>query len=220
MIAGGWLGRLGSVGWVASLAAGTSTIARAACPTLPEAEAIPMGSTPSPPCGYAAAEAAGRAFAIAPAIGVSRGVALTRARLELGLRADRVQVRVAATAVRSGGETGYIGIDGESLVPAIQIAEARLDLPDAGFSLAAGVIDDPWVMTIEPAWAHPETVLPLATDQGYLPRSDTGALAGWTGPRGVAAAVVAITTGEGAARRERDDQVDLTAVVRVRPTPD
>lgn len=199
------------LGWTAAALA-------ADCGPAPLVVAEPLGAGIDGDCAFVDIEAAGRLYREVPTVGVSGGVQLARARTELGLRVRDVQVRMAGTVARSGGEQGYVGIEGESYVPVVQIAEVRYDLPTLGLAVAAGLTDDPWVMTIEPAWAHPETLLPLATDQRYLDRSDTGGFLSWTSPRALVSATVAVTSGEGAARRERNDGVNVTGVVHVRPS--
>lgn len=194
------------------------TAAAADCGPAPLVVAIPLGAEDDGDCAFVDVESTGRGYVELPGVGVSSGVMLTRARAELGLRSHDVQVRLAGLAARSGGEQGYIGIDGESFVPVFQIAEVRYDLPTLGLAVAAGLVDDPWVMTIEPAWGHPETALPLATDQGYLDRSDTGGFVSWTSPRALVSTTLAVTSGEGASRRERNNGVDVTGVVHVRPS--
>jgi hypothetical protein len=147
-------------------------------------------------------------------VGVSRGFALDRGRAELGLGDRGAQVRVAGLAARSGGSAGYVGVDGEAFVPVVQIAEARYDAPRVGLAAAGGLIDDPWVATVEPGWALPELAPTLTLDQGYLDRADLGAFVGFSAPDGVAGATVAVTSGEGYERRERNDDVDATLVAR------
>jgi hypothetical protein len=168
-------------------------------------------------CLFVDLQAAGKAYVSFPDTGVSRGVALSRARAELGARAHDVSARLVVGAVRSSGEDGYMGINGEAYVPEVRVAEARVDLAGLGLALAGGLVDDSYVMTVQPAWGRRDLLAPLATDQGYLDRADVGGWLGWTAPGGLLSATVAVTTGEGYTRRERNDGVNLTGVVHVRP---
>ena len=171
-----------------------------------------------PRCVWIDLDVAGRAFAQLPTVGVARGLALPRARAEVGLGAGGgVQARLAVIAARSGGEAGYVGIDGEAIVPAIQIAEARYDWRRTGIAVAAGLVDDVWVMTTQPAWARVDLLPPLPTEAGFFDRSDVGGWASWTASGGIVTATAAATSGEGARRRERNGGTNLTGVIHLRP---
>jgi hypothetical protein len=189
------------------------------CTPAPLVVAAVPGEESRGDCLFMDLQAAGRAYLSVPDTGVSRGVALSRARAELGARAHDVSARIVVNAVRSSGEEGYLGIDGEAYVPEFRVAEARVDLAGLGLALAAGLVDDPYVMTVQPAWGRRDLLAPLATDQGYLDRSDVGGWLGWTSPRGLLSATLSVTTGEGYTRRERNDGVNVTGVLHLRPVP-
>ena len=171
-------------------------------------------------CVFFAAEAAGAGFLALPNGATSRGVDLRRAALELGFRTqDRVQIRLLSNVERSGGPDGYIGVAGEALVPVIDVFEARWDLPAAGLSVAAGVVDEPWRMSVQPLWQLRVVAAPAMSDQGLVGRSDVGGWLGWTHPDKWVQVTVAALSGEGARTRERNNGVDLAAVVATRPIP-
>ena len=159
------------------------------------------------------AELAGRAGAVTPDLGVARAFSLPRARVEAAATHGGVAVRAALVAVRSGGESGYIGLDGESLVPAVQVAEARV--AHGSWTLAAGVVDDPWVRAGDAAWGLRGVAPGLGEDTGWMDASDMGAWAGWRSPR-VRVRVVA-TSGEGARMRERDESKDVAGFAEATP---
>ncbi|MCB9687887.1 MAG: hypothetical protein H6736_22275 [Alphaproteobacteria bacterium] len=170
-----------------------------------------------PACLYADGDVHGRGFVAVPEDGLSRGLALQRARGELGVRAVDAQVRIAVIAVRSGGAEGYTGIDGEAVVPALQIAEGRYDWRATGAAVAAGLIDDPWVMTLQAPYGAVALAPPMVTDQGWMDRSDVGGWLGWTAPGGLLSVTAAATSGEGARARERNTGTNVTGVAHLRP---
>jgi hypothetical protein len=163
-------------------------------------------------------EAAGRGALLFPKVGVSTQFQLARARVELGLVGPGpVSTRVAFDAVRSGGGTGYIGVAGEAIVPAFQIAEARVDVHKIGLSMAAGLVDDIWVMTTRPGWM-PRWVSPMLFERKeWLDRSDLGGWISWTSPGRYVTVDVSLVTGEGLARRERNNGKDVAGTLIVRP---
>jgi hypothetical protein len=189
----------------------------APCQMAPLVMAEPLDSAPDIRCAWADLDFAGRAWARVPDVGISRGVSLQRTRAEVGLRALDVQARFAVLTARSGGESGYVGVEGEAIVPVVQIAEARWDWRELGLAAAAGLVDDPWVMTLQPVWNRVDVLRPLPTDAAFLDRADAGGWLSWTGPEGIVAATVAATTGEGIHRRERNSGTNLTGVLRARP---
>lgn len=189
----------------------------ASCIPAPLVSAWSKGEASREDCLFVDLQAAGRLYASFPASGVSRGAALSRARAELGARVSDLSARVAVNAVRSSGEQGYLGIDGEAFVPEIRVAEARADLPDLGLAIAGGLVDDLYVMTIQPAWNRRDLLAPLPTDQGYLDRSDVGGWIGWTAADQSLSLSLSVTTGEGLYRRERNNGLDTTGLARWRP---
>lgn len=191
-----------------------------ACDLPPIASAVALGAGPlDPACLQIDLDLSGRGFAQIPDLGTARGFALQRSRAELGLRVSELGARMAFLVARSGGETGYIGIAGESLVPIVQIAEARWDAPGVGLAVAAGLVDDPWVGLLEEASGHAETLVVMEVDQDFVPRADVGGWVSWTGPGSRVSATASLTTGEGYQRRERNGGADLTGVLHLRPIP-
>jgi hypothetical protein len=150
--------------------------------------------------------------------GLSRTLDLARARFEMGMWGPGpISARVALIAARSGGGTAYLGIDGEAIVPKIQIAEARIDVPRFGLSLAAGMVDHPWLMHRQATWGYRIFSAPPVGSADLAPRSDLGGWVSWTAPKDIATVTASLTTGEGADRRERNNGMDVTVVASVRP---
>ncbi|MCB9674473.1 MAG: hypothetical protein H6737_05105 [Alphaproteobacteria bacterium] len=181
-------------------------------------EGRPMGDELPAPALDFRGEMAGRAFVTLPESGVSRGFALPRARFSAHLQGPYgAGIRLVTVAVRSGGQTGYIGIDGETFVPRVQIAEARLDAPSIGLAAAAGVVDDLWVGTHQPAWGLPEVAGEITLLSGVQDRADLGGWVSWTAPERRFSGSVAVTSGEGERRRERNNGIDTALMVTARP---
>lgn len=175
-------------------------------------------SEPGSPCLRAHTEVAGRGSVSVPDDGIARTLTVPRARLELGLGlGDRVGTRVAWSAVRSGGEDGYTGIDGESLVAGLVVAEGRWAAPKLGFAVGAGVIDDPWVLSGEQAVGFRELVPTLGEQEGWMDRADLGGWVGFGAPAHVASLRVDLTAGEGSRYRERNEGKNTAITLRVLP---
>ncbi len=177
-----------------------------------------MGADPQEKRLFVRAEIAGRAFAILPESGVSRGFALPRSRVGAQIFGPYgASARLVTVGSRTGGANGYIGVDGEAFVPRIQLAEARWDAPGVGLSLAGGIVDDIWVGTHQPEWGHPEMAGTPTLSNRILDRADMGGWVSWTAPENRFSASVSVTSGEGETRRERNNGVDVAAMVTVRP---
>lgn len=176
-----------------------------------------LGSDTPDDCFAAGLDMAGRIEQRFPAGGIDRQLTLPRARTGLGLEQQGIGGRVILGTVRSGGTGSYVGVDGEALVPRVEIAEARATLPGAGVSLAAGLIDDPWVATGNIAWGLRSVAAEMSQDQGWNDRSDLGALASFTAPSSWVTVAASMTTGEGLARRERNNGQNLSVLLVGRP---
>lgn len=172
-------------------------------------------------CGWAVLDVAGRAGLAFPDVGISRTLTLPRAHAEGGLAlGDVAAVRVAVAAVRSGGDAGYIGVDGEALVPEVQIAEARGAWTPLGLGIGAGLVDDPWVASGDAAWGLRPIAATFGEAAGWMDSSDLGGWLGWSAADRRVTARVDLSTGEGARFRERNEGKDLAATVSVRPARD
>lgn len=170
-------------------------------------------------CAVIDAEAAGRFGQDLPAVGVGRRITLENPRLELSVgKIHLASARFAVQAVRSGGETGYIGVAGESIVPRVQVAEVRAEVSRWGLAVGAGLIDDPYVISTQGAWARRVIAPVMAEETGWMDRSDLGAWISWTAPSGWGSVRVVGTTGEGLAQRERNNGKDLAVLATLRPS--
>ncbi|MEC7948033.1 MAG: hypothetical protein VX265_10725 [Myxococcota bacterium] len=163
------------------------------------------------------AEVAGRFTQRLPRGGVDRGFTLSRSRFDFGMDRDGAGARLVLAGVRSGGEDSYIGVAGESIVPQIQVAEARYRATGMGLTVSAGLVDDPWVSTSNASWDLRATAPGMGESQAWLERSDLGAAAAWTSPDHWATVAGTFTAGEGPARRERNNGQDTAGLLILRP---
>ncbi len=163
------------------------------------------------------ADVAGRLSFATPDVGLAQRFDLARGRLDVGLWGPGpVSARVALVAVRSGGGTSYVGIDGEAIVPKLRVAEARVDVPEVGLAAGAGLIDDLWVLG-EGSWGMRIVADTMSERQLGMVRADLGGWLGWTSPAGWVSVTASYTTGEGFDRRERNEGKNLAAQLVVRP---
>ena len=164
-------------------------------------------------------EVSGEGRLTLPDAGQSRELRLARGLIQVGLQQlGPAHARLRLEPVRSGGETGYIGVAGESIVPRVQVAEAGAHGKLLGeLSVVAGLVDDPWVVQGQQAWGLRTVAPALAEDQGWMARSDLGGTAAWRSPGGWAEVQVGLQSGEGLDSRERNDGQDLIAVASARP---
>ena len=178
--------------------------------------APPGPTTPGGCIGFGAEVAAGLEQTW-PRGGVDRGFSLNRSRFDLGVEREGAGARLVLAGVRSGGRDSYIGVDGESVVPQVQVAEARYRHAPLGMSLAAGMVDDPWVTTANASWDLRATGPGVGEAAGWFERSDLGATVAWTSPGRWAGVAASMTTGEGLRRRERNNGQDTTGLLVLRP---
>lgn len=160
---------------------------------------------------------AGRFERSQPAAALPERFVLPRSNLELGLSRGGVGGRLVTNAVRAGGETGYVGIDGESVVVRVQVAEARYVAPGIGLAVMAGMVDDPWVVPGNDAWQLRAQGPMLAEAQGWLEPADLGGTLAWTSPGDWLSFSATLSGGEGYRRRERNGGQDLAGALTLRP---
>lgn len=201
-----------------------SPAAPASVPTcrfeVPDVRAAILGS-PSPRvtdgCVRVGLDLAGRGSVTLPREGIWARLELARAHLGLDASVGPVRARAAFTAVRSGPPAGYLGIDGEAIVPKVETLEVRGDWTRAGLAVAGGVVDDLWTMSSEPRWALRSVAPTMAESRGLAVRSDLGAWLSWTSPKGWTSLSLSLTSGEGADLRERNNGKDVAGLLVVHP---
>ena len=152
-----------------------------------------------------------------PEDGVSSLLTLPRSRVELGVTSQQYRGRIAVIGARSGGLGSSTGINGEAIVPELQIAEAAWLGPQ--LILAAGLIDEPWVVTGNDDWRLRAAAPIFSEAVGWMERSDLGVSGAWSAPREVVTIIATVTTGEGARFAERNNGKNTTGMLIVRPLP-
>lgn len=169
-------------------------------------------------CLFANFDVAGRLDTTFPDPGIQSRALLTRSRVELGIASKHnVLGRLAVDGRQSAPESGYIGLEGESVYARVQIAEARYVLPRFGVSVAAGLIDDPWVITGNQSWDFRPLAPIQAEREFWSDRSDYGGAITWIAPKRLVSVTASMLSGEGLQRRERNDGKDLHGLIEVRP---
>ena len=103
-------------------------------------------------CMGIGAELSGRLTHTQPDPGIPTEFSLYRARLDMGVDIEGMGARVRTTAVRSASEGSNMGVDGESMLMRISVAEARWTETDWGLTLSAGLVQDAWVTTSNTLW--------------------------------------------------------------------
>lgn len=169
-------------------------------------------------CVFANFDVAGRLDATLPDPGIQTRALMQRSRVELGVATrHNVLGRLAIDGRQSAPDTGYLGLEGESIYVRVQIAEGRYVLPKLGLSVSGGLIDDPWLITGNQSFTYRPVAPVLVERQGWSDRSDFGGAITWTAPRRVVAATASLLSGEGLQRRERNNGKDVHLLVELRP---
>ena len=163
------------------------------------------------------AELSGRLTHTQPDPGIPTQFSLYRARLDMGVDIDGVGARIRTTAVRSATEGSYIGVDGESVLMRISVAEARWTEADWGLTLSAGMVQDAWVTTSNTLWGLRALEATLSQRIGVMDASDIGSTVVWTSPKRRVTLVGQMTSGEGFKYRERNDGINTSGLLTVRP---
>ena len=160
--------------------------------------------------GHLRIETAGGYAHTHPSASVEHTFVLTRGRvdLQLGLNAF-VSTRWAVDAVRSAPETGYIGVDGESILPRIQVAEVAAHWPTARLNLTMGVVERPWSSLGNTDWGLRAVGATLGEREGWIDPADLGSTLTWRLPQALGTVWTSVLSGEGFKRRERNENKTL-----------
>ena len=117
-----------------------------------------------------------RAFYQTPNQGLYQGIQMSQSRIAMRMTGSQMMGRFAMNGVRSSGSGSYIGIDGESLVWQIQLAEMNYlwNANDHQIRFSAGINEDFWVKTNNEIWGLREISWGVAERQLSQSRADTG----------------------------------------------
>ncbi len=177
--------------------------------TLLVAGAAPAESR-SDPYGHLRIETAGGYAYATPSASLEHTFILTRGRvaLQLGLN-ESVSTRWAVDAVRSAPETGYIGVDGESILPRVQVAEIAAQWPTMDLHLTMGVVERPWSALGNADWGLRAVNPTLGEREGWIDPADLGATLTLALPNHWGTVWTSLLSGEGFRRRERNEDKTL-----------
>jgi hypothetical protein len=167
-------------------------------------------------CMEVSLSAAGRLSRQSPNNGIANFFSVPRGRLDMGIDVGGMGARLRTATVRSATEGSYIGIDGESVVLAVEIIEARWTQTDWGLTLNAGMVEDLWVGTQNQAFGYRTLIEPLSQRNGWMGTSDLGTTVAWTSPKSIVTLAVQAASGEGGRLRERNDGLDTSGLLTVR----
>lgn len=172
---------------------------------------------PRDSCAVVDVDLAGRASVHGPDAAIPRRLSLARSRVEGGLVMGPAVARVAVVGARSAPEGGYVGVEGEALLPVLQIAEARASWVATGLTAWGGLVDDPWVARENATWGFRQVGLTASEAEGLMDRSDLGMGLGWAALDGAVQLGLVLSSGEGARQRERNDGMNTALTVTLRP---
>lgn len=167
------------------------------------------------PCLAAEGEVGVTAALLFPDPGISRTLSVPRARVGIGVASGPATATVRLGAVRSASEDGYLGIAGEALVAEVEIASLGLSWARWGLGGRGGVVPDLWASGEDTAWGHGAMVPGFGEAVGWFDRADLGVDARWA--HGPFRAAVALTAGEGARMRERNEGKNIAGLLAVVP---
>ena len=168
-------------------------------------------------CQMLEIDAAARLSQNFPMGGIHRAFELPRARVGLGLAKEDSHVRAIWGTVRSAGDSSYIGIDGESYVPQLQLME--LAWHKGWFSLHAGLIDDLWVVPQNNRWQLRSISADLSERLAVMERADLGGMIAVSHPDERWNFQVQLRSGEGYRSRERNSGQNAVFRGELKPLP-
>ena len=172
-------------------------------------------------CMGIGADMAGRFSNIQPDPGIPNQFSIPIARLDVGLDFQGIGTRVRTSAVRSASQGSYIGVDGESILMRLDLAEVRWVETDWGLGIAAGLVQDAWSSTENSAWDFRALALSLGQQNDWMDGSDAGGTIVWTSPKSLVTIAAQMTSGEGSKARERNNGINAAGLITIRaPTPD
>ncbi|MGC6509525.1 MAG: hypothetical protein ACON4U_13975 [Myxococcota bacterium] len=166
-------------------------------------------------CQMIEVDAAARFRQDLPMAGIHRAFDIPRARIGLGLSNEKTHVRAIWGSIRSAGDTSYIGIDGESFVPQLQLME--LAWQEGWVSLRAGLIDDLWVVPQNNRWILRSITADMNERLGIMGRSDLGGMVSFSLPSDRWNIQIQLRSGEGHRLRERNSGQNVVLRSELKP---
>ena len=167
------------------------------------------------PCAEVFGIVSTRALYQQPNQGLYKGIQMTQSRLGIRMLGSKTMVRFAMNGVRSAGQSSYMGIDGESLLWQIQLAEMNYILQHDEHQLrfSSGINEDFWVKRNNETWQLREIAWGIAEQQKSQSRSDTGLSLLYS--HTWIQAGIRISSGEGMRRYERNTGLNTEGLFSV-----
>lgn len=162
---------------------------------------------------------AGSATHLDPATGPTQRYDLTRSQLGFAVLSEEgVSGHMRFDAVRSAPENAYIGLEGESYVPRVLEAFARLAWSKAQWKLgfSAGLVPNTWILSGNESFGYRPVRALTIEELGAHHRSDTGFIA-MVGFGEVMKLNLSSLAGEGFRYRERNDEKNTLAHLQISP---
>ena len=151
-----------------------------------------------------------------PLSGQHSDIVFHRGGFLVGGQRGALSSRLFLGPVQTGGDVGYIGVDGESIVYRVQMADIRW-YPTRSIGFAAGMVEDLWVESGNELWGLRAVEGIGAEYHTWMTRGQLGGSVRYTFPKNLGTAVVSMHTGEGAFRRERNLGKNTAVYLRLTP---
>ena len=151
-----------------------------------------------------------------PLSGQQNDIVFHRGGFLVGGQKGALSSRLFLGPVQTGGDVGYIGIDGESIVYRVQMADIRWQ-PVRSIGVTAGVVEDLWVESGNELWGLRAVEGIGAEYQNWMTRGQLGGSVRYVFPKNLGVAAVSMHTGEGAFRRERNTGKNTAFYLRLTP---
>ena len=151
-----------------------------------------------------------------PKEGIHQQLSLHRLGLRAGFSRDKFASRLFLAQIQTGGTQSYIGIDGESTVLRVEMADLRYQ-PWHFLQISTGIVEDLWIESETIDWKLRDLEKNLAEEYSWGTRGQIGASTLWIFPQNFGHVVFSYTTGEGAYRRERNNGKNTTGLLQFYP---
>ena len=151
-----------------------------------------------------------------PNASVGADFSLHRGGLVLGIHREQVSSRIWLEPVRTGGEQGYVGVGGESIVPRFLFMDVTWRPAEWAF-ISTGLVEDLWVEPGNQLWGW-RTIEGVAAEYyQWNSRAQPGFTSAVSFLKDRAQLAISITTGEGPFRRERNPGLNSSVRLEMKP---
>ncbi len=157
-----------------------------------------------------------RASQYLPQEGIHQRLTLHRLGIRGGFAHEQFASRIFLAQVQTGGNQGYIGIDGESIALRVEMVDLRYQ-PLSFLQISAGIVDDLWIESETIDWKLRDLEKHLAEEYQWGTRGQVGSSMSIQFPKDFGQFFVSYTAGEGAYRRERNNGKNTSALIQFYP---